>query len=78
MTPTGTARAWYIESDDLPDGELVVPIVLKNGGTVLAVRPGEMTPRLMAALNEALSHLIDTGLWQPGDDGREQGPRREE
>lgn len=70
-SPKRPARAWYIFSDDLPDGEVLVPILTKYG-TCMAVRPGEMTPQLLQALNESLNHLIDTGLWQPGDDGTEE------
>ncbi|WP_328544614.1 hypothetical protein [Streptomyces europaeiscabiei] len=69
------ARAWYFFSEDIPDDELVVPILTKNG-TAMAVRPGEMTPRLLKALNESVAHLINVGLWQPGDDGPEP-PRKE-
>lgn len=72
------ARAWYIFSDDIPDSEVVVPIVTSSGNTVLAVRPGEMTPRLMEALNDALRLLIDTGRWRPGDDGAGENPDSQE
>ncbi|MER7967971.1 hypothetical protein ABTX35_02970 [Streptomyces sp. NPDC096080] len=71
-------RAWYVFSDDLPDDEVLVPIVLPDGRTVMAVRPGEMTDRLLGALNHALNHLIGTGLWQPGDDGPEGPEDRKE
>ncbi|NUS74958.1 MAG: hypothetical protein HOV70_02000 [Streptomyces sp.] len=69
------ARAWFFFSDDLPEGELVVPILTKHG-TAMGVPPGEMTPRLLQALNQTVKQLIDTGLWQPGDD--DEKPEGEE
>lgn len=64
----GAARVWFTFSKDLPDGEVVVPILTKRG-TVVAVRPGEASPRFLQGLNETAKMLIDTGVWQPGDDG---------
>jgi hypothetical protein len=63
------ARAWYVFSDDLPDGEILMPI-LTPYGTAMAVRRGHMTEELMTELNASLRHLIGTGLWQPGDEGK--------
>lgn len=68
-SPVMAARFSYVFCEDIPDGEVVVPIVSK-AGTVLAVRPGAMTEECLAALNEAARLLIDTGRWQPGEDGR--------
>lgn len=65
-----SARIWFTSSDDLPEGEIVVPVLTKHG-VALVVRPGEQMPRLLQALNETMRLLIDTGLWQPGDDGDE-------
>ncbi|MFJ1653660.1 hypothetical protein ACIOC2_20180 [Streptomyces sp. NPDC088337] len=62
------AKAWFVFSDDLPDGETVIPIQTPYG-TALAVRPTEMTPQLLQDLNKVAKFLIDTGLWQPGDEG---------
>ncbi|MEU5442736.1 hypothetical protein [Streptomyces griseofuscus] len=45
--------------------------VLTKRGTVIAVRPGEMTPQLLQGLNEVAKILIGLGMWQPGDDGAE-------
>jgi hypothetical protein len=73
--PKRPARAWFVFSDDLPEREIIVPILTKHG-TAMAVRPGEMTPQLLKALNQSVKHLIDTGLWQPGDDGPQE-PREE-
>ncbi|GAA5032993.1 hypothetical protein GCM10023335_76000 [Streptomyces siamensis] len=70
-----TARAWYVFSDALPDGEILMPILTEHG-TALAVRPGEMTEALMTELNAVLRHLIGVGLWQPGQEGAP--PEREE
>lgn len=63
------ARAWYVFSDDLPDGEVLMPILTPHG-TAMAVRRGHMTQELMDELNASLRHLIGTGLWQPGEEGK--------
>lgn len=69
------ARAWWVFSDDLPDGEILMPI-LTPYGTAMAVRRGHMTPELLDELNRTLKHLVGTGLWQPG--GEDKPPEREE
>lgn len=66
------ARAWWEFRDDLPDGEVLMP-VLTPRGTMIAVRPGEMTDELLEAVNAMLAHVVGTGIWQPGDDDPE-GP----
>lgn len=68
-------RVWFVLSDEIPDDELVVPIVTEHG-TAMAVRPGDMTSRLVTALNQSVAHLLSVGLWPPGDDGPEP-PRKE-
>lgn len=52
-----------------------MPIMTPHG-TAMAVRPGHMTDELMTELNASLRHLVDTGLWQPGEEGG-QPPREE-
>lgn len=69
------ARAWYLFSDDLPPGEILMPVLTPHG-TAMAVKRGHMTQALMDELNASLRHLIGTGLWQPGDEGTP--PEREE
>lgn len=69
------ARAWWVFSDDLPDGEILMPIVTPYG-TAMAVRRGHMTPELLKELNATLKHMIETGLWQPG--GEDKPPEPEE
>lgn len=58
-------KAWWVLRDDLPDGELLIP-VLTPDGTVMAARAGHMSDELLLALNDYLDHLIGTGMWQPG------------
>lgn len=67
------ARAWWVFSDDLPEGEILMPILTPHG-TAMAVRRGEMTKELLDELNAVLRHLIGTGLWQPG--GEEKPPEQ--
>lgn len=69
----GPARAWYELRDDLPDGEVLMT-VLTPQGTMIAVRPGHMTDELLEALNDMLSHVVGTGLWQPGSDDEPDKP----
>lgn len=61
------ARAWYETRDDLPDGEVLMP-VLTPQGTMIAVRRGHMSDEAVTAANQMLDHLIGLGLWQPGDE----------
>lgn len=63
------AKAWYEFRDDLPEGEVLMTVLLPQG-TMIAVRPGEMTDEMLAALNRMLEHVVGTGLWQPGDDDK--------
>lgn len=68
-------RAWFQFSDEIPDDEVVVAVQTPNG-IAFPVRPGEMTPNLLKALNESFDHLVSVGLLRVGDDGDEP-PRRE-
>ncbi|KFG07529.1 hypothetical protein IQ61_18900 [Streptomyces scabiei] len=68
-------KVWFVLSDQIPDDELVVPIVTEHG-TAMVVRPGEITPQFVKALNRSVDHLISVGLWPPSDDGTEP-PRKE-
>lgn len=73
----GPAAAWCELRDDLPDGEVIVP-VLTNRGTIIAVRKGEMTPELCTELNKMLNHLTGNGIWAPGDGSAPESPDRKE
>lgn len=54
-------RVWYFFSDDLPDGEILVPI--KSGyGLAFAVRPGTMQEEMLDRLNQAADHVLGVGL----------------
>lgn len=68
-------RVWFQFSEDIPDDELVVAVRTRYG-IALPVRPGEMTPQLLQALNKSVDHLVSVGLLRVGDDGGEP-PRRE-
>lgn len=57
------AGARYEIRDDLPDGEILVPIDGPTG-TVMAVRRGHMSPELVAAINGTLAWMIQVGLWR--------------
>lgn len=67
--PVPRPRVWCVLTDDLPDGELVMPVVTPNG-IALAVRRGEkVEEELVSELNAVLRHLVDTGLCLPGSRG---------
>lgn len=74
-SPRPAKKLWFLTSDQIPDGELVVPVETQYG-TALAMRPKEVTPELIRALNESVAHLVSIGLLQVGDDGFEP-PRKE-
>lgn len=54
-------RVWYFFSDDLPDGEILVPIKSEHG-LAFAVRPGTMQPEMLDRLNQAADHVLGVGL----------------
>ncbi|GHC28769.1 MULTISPECIES: hypothetical protein [Streptomyces] len=66
----------YVFSDDLPDGEVIVPIRTKSGRLIFPVRRGEMTERMLAGLNEAAAHVVGVGLAEIRDN--EVPPERRE
>ncbi|MFG3323759.1 hypothetical protein ACGF3J_37510 [Streptomyces sp. NPDC048171] len=69
-------RVEYVFSDDLPDGEVIVPIKTKSGRLIFPVRRGEMTERMLAGLNEAAQHVLGVGLAEISDN--EVPPERRE
>ncbi|MEU5091685.1 hypothetical protein [Streptomyces sp. NPDC021356] len=69
-------RAWFVESEDVPDGEVIVPIRTKSGDLALAVKPGEMTAAMFAGLNAVARHLVGVGLVHISDN--EKPPERKE
>ncbi|MFH9404930.1 MULTISPECIES: hypothetical protein [unclassified Streptomyces] len=69
------ARAWYFFSDEVPDGEVIVPIKTRYG-LAFACRPGEMTQRMLDGLNEAARHVLGVGLATITDN--EKPPERKE
>ncbi|MFB7224191.1 MULTISPECIES: hypothetical protein [Terrabacteria group] len=55
-------RVWYVFSDDVPDGELLVPIRTEHGLAV-AVRPNAgMDQSMLDRLNEVADHVVGVGL----------------
>jgi hypothetical protein len=65
-----TASARYVLTDDLPNGEILVPIDSPEG-TVMAVRTGYMHPDLVAAVNRSLEQMTRCGLWTHSHDAGE-------
>ncbi|MGW5126715.1 hypothetical protein ACWEQ7_22195 [Streptomyces sp. NPDC004069] len=56
-------RVWYFFSDDLPDGELIVPIVSDEHGLAFAVRPNAgMDKEMLDRLNQAADHVLSIGI----------------
>jgi hypothetical protein len=54
-------RAWYFFTDDIPDGELLVPIV-GDHGIAFAVRTKAIPQEALDALNQAADLLLGLGL----------------
>ena len=69
-------RCWLVWSDDLPDGDSMVPIKTKDG-LALACRPGEMSKQMFDDFNAAARHLIDVGIVSINENGGEPPERRE-
>lgn len=69
-------RCWLVESDDLPDGQVLVPVKTKDG-LALACRPGEMSKQMFDDLNAAARHLIGVGIVTINDNGGKPPERRE-
>lgn len=70
-------RVWYFFSDDLPDGEILVPIKSRHG-IAFAVRPGKMEPEMLVRLNENVDHLMSVGLAHLDFGNTDKPPEREE
>lgn len=70
-------RVWYFFSEDLPDGEILVPIKCEYG-MAFAVRPGTMTPEMLNRLNENVDHLMSVGLARLDIGSTDKPPEREE
>lgn len=55
-------RVWYFFSDDVPDRELMVPIV-NEYGLAIAVRPNAgMDQKMLDALNGVADHVLGVGI----------------
>lgn len=61
-SPKKAPQARYVFTDDLPDGEVIVPIQTKSGDLIFPIRRGEMTERMLAGLNETARHVLGVGL----------------
>lgn len=58
-------HAWYFFSDDLPDGEVIVPIKTPRG-LAFGVRTGAMPQATLDALNQTAEFVLGIGLAQLG------------
>ncbi|CAM5718630.1 hypothetical protein SALBM135S_02769 [Streptomyces alboniger] len=76
-SPRRTAPVRYVFTDDLPDGEVIVPIRTKSGNLIFPVRRGEMTERMLAGLNQTAQHVLGIGLAQISEN-QKPPPEREE
>ncbi|MFE4051201.1 hypothetical protein [Streptomyces sp. YIM B13518] len=55
-------RVWYFFSDDVPDGELMIPI-LNEYGLAFAVKPNAgMTQEMLDELNRVADHVMGVGI----------------
>lgn len=69
-------RVWYFFSDELPDGELIMPV--KNRyGLAFAVRRGRMEQEMLDQLNATADFVLGVGLAHL-DGHEDKPPEREE
>ncbi|MFF7310523.1 hypothetical protein [Streptomyces sp. NPDC008137] len=61
MESPAKARAWYFFSEDLPEGEVIVPIKSKHG-LAFAVKKGAEPQEILDSLNETARFVLDVGL----------------
>jgi hypothetical protein len=55
-------RVWYFFSEDVPDGELMIPIV-SDHGLAIAVKPNSgMDQKMLDELNRVADHVLGVGL----------------
>lgn len=71
------SRVWFFFSDDLPDGELLVPIENEHGLAVAVRRNKGMDQPMLDRLNEVADHVVGVGLVQLGV-GSSKPPERKE
>ena len=85
-SPRGPRRVWYFFSDDLPDGEILVPITSEHG-LCFAVRPkAGMDQTMLDRLNENVDHLMSVGIArldvgltdEPPEGDEDEPPERKE
>ena len=60
--PNHAVSARIIFSDLVPDGRSMVEVE-RPGETVICVRPGEISPGLVAEWNRHLEHATRSGRW---------------
>jgi hypothetical protein len=71
-------RVWYFFSDDVPDGELIVPIKNEHG-LAFAVRPDAgMKQEMLDELNRVADYVLGVGLAHLGAGREERPPDRKE
>ncbi|GAB2732516.1 hypothetical protein [Streptomyces bullii] len=61
MESPARPRVWYFFSDDVPEGQVILPIKCEHG-LAFAIRPGEMTPAMLEGLNQTAKFVLDIGL----------------
>jgi hypothetical protein len=61
MESPARLRAWYFFSEDLPDGEVIVPIRNRHG-LAFAVRKDAEPQEIIDSLNETARFVLDLGL----------------
>ncbi|MGV2914453.1 hypothetical protein [Streptomyces alfalfae] len=69
-------QAWYVFSDDLPDGQDIATIRSKSGDLIFPIRRGAITDEFLADLNRTARHVLGVGYAQISKN--EKPPEREE
>lgn len=58
----GGGRVWYFFSEDVPDGQLMIPIV-NDHGLAFAVKPNAgMEQEMLDELNRVADHVLGVGI----------------
>jgi hypothetical protein len=75
-SPSGP-RVWYFFSDDLPEGELIMPVKNKYG-LAFAVRRGKMREEMLDQLNATADFVLGMGLAHVDVGRTREPPERKE
>jgi hypothetical protein len=77
-SPCHLQRFWYAFSDDLPEGELVVPVKNEYGLAFAVRRDAGITQEMLDQLNAAADFVLGVGLAHLDVERTDTPPERKE